>query len=156
MHGSVRAYVASMNLGLRDRVLEVGSLNVNGSVRDLIRAREYIGVDMRPGPGVDVVARGSALPFPDASFDLVISTEMLEHDSTFWLSMQEMGRVLEKDGGLIVTTRGNGFARHGHPQDYWRFMPDSMPVLLGLAGCIPIDMREDPEAEGIFFVGKRR
>ena len=38
-----------------DSVLECGSYNVNGSVRDLFAVREYIGLDWRPGPGVDVV-----------------------------------------------------------------------------------------------------
>ena len=39
-----------------DSVLECGSYNVNGSVRGLFAAREYVGLDWRPGPGVDVVS----------------------------------------------------------------------------------------------------
>lgn len=156
MHGSVRRYVGSMRLGHRENVLEVGSLNVNGGVRDLIDAGSYVGLDMRPGPDVDVVGLAKELPFGDATFDLVVCTEMLEHDPTFWLSLAEMGRVLKPKALLILTTRGNGFAEHRHPVDHYRFMPDSMPVLLDLASCNPIDMRLDPEAEGIFMLGQRR
>ena len=52
-------------LGLEGRCLDVGSYDVNGSVRGLfVRARSgYVGVDMRNGPNVDVVAVSDALPF---------------------------------------------------------------------------------------------
>ena len=78
------------------KILEVGSYDVNGSVRPLFsRAGSYVGVDFRPGPGVDLTMNAHCLKFPDRSFDLVISTEMLEHDDQFWVSLQEMGRVLK-------------------------------------------------------------
>jgi len=68
------------------RVLEVGSYNVNGSLRDWILGNlcvtAYIGVDIQPQQRyVDVVADASTLPFRDESFDVVISTETLEHVS---------------------------------------------------------------------------
>lgn len=160
MHDSVMAWVGYqafvMNAHRGQRVLEVGSLNVNGSVRGCFEARAYVGVDMRDGPGVDIVATADALPFPDASFDVVVSTEMLEHDPAFWLSLAEMGRVLRPGGQLILTTRGNGFGEHREPQDFWRFMPDSMPRLLDLAGCDPIATALDPEVPGVFMHGVRR
>ena len=62
-----------------DSVLECGSYNVNGSVRDLFTAREYVGLDWRPGPAVDVVSLVHEYQ-PGRMFDTVISTEMLEHD----------------------------------------------------------------------------
>lgn len=135
--------------------LEVGSLNVNGSVRPLFTG-EYVGVDFREGPGVDRVMDGHALDFKDATFDVVVSTEMLEHDAAFWLSMAEMGRVLRPGGHLLLTTRGNGFGEHGYPFDYFRFMPESRGLLLELASCDPLELALDPQVPGIFVHGIRR
>src|SRR5690242_14807098 len=121
MHDSVMKWVKQVvsKIDLTGKtVLEVGSYNVNGSVRPLFEsAKEYIGVDFRPGPGVDYVMNAHDLNFPihyfkivtDGLFDVVISTEMLEHDSEFWRSLSEMGRVLRPGGYLILTARGNGF-----------------------------------------------
>jgi SAM-dependent methyltransferase len=135
--------------------LEVGSLDVNGSVRRFFDG-PYIGIDMRAGLGVDVVGYANALPFPDQAFDVVVCTEMLEHDPTFWVSLAQMGRVLKPGGHLLVTTRGNGFGEHHEPSDYWRFMPESMALLCGIASCDPLRMALDPEVPGIFIHGLRR
>lgn len=153
MHGSVMAWVGAKvaEHGLAGRsTLEVGSLDVNGSVRGLF-AGAYVGLDMRDGPGVDIVGTADALPFGDATFDVVISTEMLEHDPAPWLSLAEMGRVLQPGGHLLLTTRGNGFGLHREPHDFWRFMPDAMPRLAELASCTPVALATDPEVPGIFI-----
>ena len=157
MHESVMGYVAEMvgAYDLKDgNVLEVGSLNENGTPRQFF-AGPYVGVDMRAGRDVDEVMTSHDLRFPDESFDVVISTEMLEHDPFPWVSMAEMGRVLKPGGVLILTARGNGFKLHAYPDDYWRFMPSSFPLLLRLAGCVPLDVREDPQAPGMFGCGRK-
>lgn len=142
--------------GLAPRTtLEVGSLDVNGSVRSMFTG-PYTGIDMRPGPGVDVVGTADALPFPDQSFDVVVSTEMLEHDPSPWRSLAEMKRVLRADGHLLITTRGNGFGEHLEPNDYWRFMPGSRAILLSLAGCESLATELDPQVPGVFVHGRRR
>ena len=53
------------------KVLEVGSLNINGTVRDFFTDCEYVGCDLGEGPGVDIVCAGQDLDFPDNSFDVV-------------------------------------------------------------------------------------
>jgi len=135
--------------------LEVGSLDVNGSVRRFFSG-SYIGLDMRAGPGVDVVGTADALPFVASRFDCVVSTEMLEHDPSPWHSLREMGRVLKPGGHLLITTRGNGFGEHNEPSDYWRFMPASGPLLLELASCDVLRVETDPQVPGIFLHGVRR
>jgi hypothetical protein len=62
------------------RVLEVGSLNINGTVRDFFTGCDYTGVDVASGPGVDVVALGQDVDYPDRSFDTVVSAECMEHN----------------------------------------------------------------------------
>lgn len=164
MHDSVMKWVTSVVkrlVPLDDlSVLEVGSYNVNGSVRPLFVGANYIGVDARKGPGVDIVLPASALTarFAEGSFDIVISTEMLEHDPAFWLSMAEMGAVLKLGGYLIITARGNGFPRHDYPGDYWRFTLESVPLLFDLANCDVIEAIEDTDKKmpGVFGWGRKR
>ena len=157
MHDSVMAWVGGevAKHGLAGRsTLEVGSLDVNGSVRSLFSG-EYVGIDMREGPGVDVVGYASALPFADDSFEVVVSTEMLEHDPAPWASLAEMGRVLRPGGHLLLTARGNGFGEHHEPDDFFRYMPSARAILLSLAGCNPVSLALDPEVPGIFAHGVR-
>lgn len=160
MHPSVITWIADKikQHNLAGAVLEVGSLDVNGSVRSLFTAStRYVGVDFREGTGVDIVMNGHELKFTDVEFDVVVSTEMIEHDDEFWRSIQEMGRVLKPGGFLLITSRGNGFGQHGFPEDYWRFMPSSFPKLLRLAGCEVIETMEDPFPghPGLFGIGKK-
>jgi SAM-dependent methyltransferase len=161
MHHSVMEWVAekAKQYDFSGRaVLEVGSMNINGSVRELFAsAAVYQGIDFMPGAGVDLVMNAHELTFPDASFDLVVSTEMLEHDDEFWLSVREMGRVLRPGGLLLLTARGNGFMPHDYPFDYWRFMPASFNKLLAMAGCEVLEVREDWQVghPGVFGLGRR-
>ena len=157
MHQSVYDYVQSMvtYYGVAtEKTLEVGSYNENGSVRDLFRG-PYTGVDMREGAGVDLVMEAAFLRFPDNSFGVVLSTEMLEHDPRPWQSVKEMARVLEPGGYLIMTARGYGYPKHDYPSDYWRFSVEGFEVLLADVGLIPLDIREDPQVSGVFAVAQK-
>jgi SAM-dependent methyltransferase len=97
------------------RVLEIGSYNVNGSARGVFEDCMYTGCDWRPGPGVDVVSFAHLLTFDDASFDVVVSTECLEHDVHWRETMDAMIRML-KPGGLLVVTVA-AFDRKPHALD---------------------------------------
>ena len=56
MHDPAFRYVASVVAGQRyARVVEVGSRDINGSIRELVDADTYVGIDLEEGPGVDVV-----------------------------------------------------------------------------------------------------
>lgn len=92
------------------RVVEFGSYDINGSIRPLIEplASEYIGVDWRPGPRVDVVSLAHEVNFAEGEgeFDVVVSASMLEHDPYWRESLTEMVEVL-RPGGLLGLTWGN-------------------------------------------------
>lgn len=107
------------------RILEVGSCNVNGSIREVLSeyADEYIGVDLFDGPGVNVVLDVADLTdtFECQSFDFVGSTEMLEHCLKWQDALYQMVSVLRQDGLLLITTRSPGFELHDYPGDHWRF-----------------------------------
>jgi hypothetical protein len=113
------------HLGRGPRTLEVGSLDVNGTVRDVFAgvAGAYHGVDIRPGPGVDEVLDVARLAdrFAGGAFDLVATTEMLEHCHDWQDALFQMLHVLRPGGILVLTTRSPGFPLHDHPGDHWRF-----------------------------------
>ena len=84
-------------------VLEIGSLNINGGLRDFRPTGSYIWVDLNPGNGVDVIVRRiSQLPFRRETFDAVVSSSCLEHDLMFWVTFLEMCRVLKHGGYLYL------------------------------------------------------
>lgn len=115
----------------RCRVLDVGAMNVNGTLRDFCRkGMSYTGVDLEAGDGVDVVLENPCvLPFADNAFDAVVSTSTFEHAAHFWALFCEMARVTQQGGFIYINAPSNGHF-HQYPYDFWRFYPDA-----GLALC---------------------
>lgn len=97
------------------RVLDAGSLDINGSNRAFFNQQStYIGVDVGPGIGVDIVKPLRDIsPEELPSIDTIISTEMLEHDETWQDSLQRMVTLLRPGGLLIFTCAGEGRGEHG-------------------------------------------
>jgi SAM-dependent methyltransferase len=94
-------------------VIEIGSLDINGTVRDLFTYCNYVGFDLGPGPGVDYPVQGQEVKYRDGAFDTAISAECFEHNP-YWLetfvNMHRMTRV----GGLVTfTCAGEGRPEHG-------------------------------------------
>jgi SAM-dependent methyltransferase len=95
------------------KVLEIGSLDINGTVRGFFTDCDYTGLDVAPGPGVDVVCEGQKFDAPDRSFDVVISCEVMEHNPYWADTFRNMVRLL-KPGGLMVMSCATGWrAEHG-------------------------------------------
>jgi SAM-dependent methyltransferase len=107
-------------------ILDIGSMDINGSLRDFRpEGSNYVGVDLEPGDGVDVVVKTNGqLPFSEEIFDIVVSTSCFEHDPIFWQTFLEMCRVL-KDGGYLYLNAPSKGAYHQYPIDAWRFFPDA-------------------------------
>jgi len=110
------------------KVLDVGSYNVNGTLKPLFETSEYIGLDIAPGPNVDILLRAHKIPFTDNYFDIVISSSCFEHDDMFWETFLEMCRVTKPDGLIYIQVPSNG-PYHGYPVDNWRFYLDSWKAL---------------------------
>lgn len=140
------------------RVIEVGSMNVNGSLRATIEAlgpARYIGVDLGEGPGVDEVCPAEALVgrFGEEAFDLVVCTEMLEHVREWRVVVTNLKRLVAPGGVLLVTTRSKGFPYHEYPFDYWRFEPDDMRAIFA---DFAIEVLErDTYMPGVFMKARR-
>lgn len=109
------------------RVLEVGSLDVNGSVRELFTGGEYIGIDLELGKGVDYAVAGQLADFKTASFDAVVSCNCFEHNP-YWLeTFANMCRMAKPGGLFILSSAGYGFMEHGTT----RTNPDDSPFTVG-------------------------
>lgn len=120
--------------------LEVGSMNVNGSVREMF-PEPYTGLDMRPGVGVDEV-RDFAAGGPGQAYNSIISTETLEHTLEPWQIVEEMAFAL-KNGGRVYLSVPWMFAMHDYPEDCWRILPRAMTHILERAGLTPLAVEHD-------------
>lgn len=157
-HQSCMDYVRSA-LGVQDvaglSLIEVGSANINGSARDYLeslRPAQYIGVDIEPGPGVDVIcdARRLVERFGPETFDIVVSTEMLEHVMDWRSTVENLKAVLRPGGVAVLTTRSIGFPLHGYPFDFWRYELADMEQIFGDFESVEVSSDPDPERPGVF------
>jgi SAM-dependent methyltransferase len=139
-------------------VLEVGSMNVNGSLRrhvEMLSPSSYIGVDFMGGKGVDIVCDAGNLEtrFGKNVFDVVISTEMLEHAEHWREAVVAMKRVVCPGGIVLLTARGPGFPLHGYPHDWHRFtVSDIRQAFADFEICI---LKEDPQFSGVLILARK-
>lgn len=94
-------------------VLDIGSQDINGNNRYLFGDAKYIGIDLNPGKNVDYVSSGHNYK-PQTKFDVIISTECLEHDKYWAITLQNIVHNLLNSGGLfIMTCATTGRPEHG-------------------------------------------
>jgi len=93
------------------------------------------------GTGPDLYYDGKRLPFDDATFDTVLSAQVLEHTPEPQALMLEMARVLRPGGRLLLTVPFS-FRLHEEPRDYFRYTPHGLRSLceaadLHVLECVP-------------------
>ena len=135
-------------------VIEVGARDVNGSVRSMIqqhRPRGYLGVDIMKGPGVDEVCDATELvkKYGPDTFDLVVSTEMLEHVEDWREAVHNLKQIARPGGTLLITTRSFGFGYHGYPYDFWRYQKEDIQVIFSDFQILILE--DDPSMPGVFI-----
>ena len=141
------------------KVLEVGSKYVNGSVRPLIEnflsPAKYIGIDISLGKMVDTILPAEKVLeyFGPESFDVVISSEMIEHVINWRIVIGGMKATLKRGGYIYLTTRSRGFAYHGFPFDFWRYEIDDMKKIF--ADFEIIKLQKDEVNPGVFLKAKK-
>jgi hypothetical protein len=103
------------------RMLELGSLNINGSAREHLRVETWVGIDMVPGREVDIVCLASHTIFEPDSFDVMLSMSMLEHDPNWRMSLSHNIAWLRDRALIFLSWGAEGNARHD--PEPWRPVP---------------------------------
>jgi SAM-dependent methyltransferase len=82
---------------------------------------DYVPADLpgNPDAALELNPDGT-VPVPDAGFEAVLSTQVLEHVADPGLHLSECFRVLRPGGRLLLSTHGT-MVYHPDPVDYWRW-----------------------------------
>lgn len=99
-----------------------------------LNVNEYIGIDFKIEgrtdnySEVDLFYDGKVIPFPSATFDSILCTEVLEHVFNIEVVLQEFNRVLKCNGKALITTPFI-WEEHEMPHDFARY---TTPALIFL------------------------
>jgi SAM-dependent methyltransferase len=137
-------------------VLDIGSYDVNGTYKALFVGHNYRGLDLHPGPNVDIVAPDpDHYPPGDASYDIVVSGQTIEHCPDTVRFMQEIARILAPGGLVCIIGPGPTMqGEHRYPQDCWRVLPDAFRWLCRRVGLTVIDTAITPEGDSYLVAVK--
>lgn len=101
------------------RVLEIGSLNVNGTARDYFENCDYIGVDRDGGLDVDIAVDARETHF-DRQFDTLLILSVFEHDLDWKETLRHNLKWLKRGGMCFVCFGAEGNKPH---MDIWAIVP---------------------------------
>lgn len=129
------------------KVLEIGSLDINGSVRHFFKNCEYTGIDLDEGPGVDVVCAGQDYNAESDSFDVVCSLECFEHNPYWFETFVNMMRLCRPGGLVFFTCATTGRPEHGTS----RTTPQDSPFTVQAGWDYYRNLTEQDFRERIYF-----
>jgi SAM-dependent methyltransferase len=147
---------------IRKNVLEVGSLNINGSIRQFFQQCNYVGVDLGAGRDVDVIAKGEDLSYADGSFDVVASCECFEHNPEW---AKTFGNMVRMSCGLVffscaTTGRAEHGTRRSNPHDapfcgdyYRNLTEDDVRQEADLSAFKVYEFISNDKAQDLYFWG---
>jgi SAM-dependent methyltransferase len=116
------------------RVLDFGCGSMPYRMLFEKRGATYVGADLPGNPAASIfVQPDGTLPVTDESFDVIVSSQVLEHVGDPKLYLAEARRVLAPSGSLLLSTHGS-WRYHPHPEDYWRWTASGLRRLLGTSG----------------------
>jgi SAM-dependent methyltransferase len=135
MHNSARAngkifFDTYADTSREITVVDIGSKDVSpdgkGSLKPFVPSNaKYIGLDFDPGLNVDLVTTSPySFPLDSESVDIIVTSSCFEHSAFFWLTFNEIMRVLKPSGLAYINAPSNG-PFHRHPEDCYRFYPDA-------------------------------
>lgn len=149
MRESMREFAAliSKTLPIEEPIYEFGAMQVPGyegfaDLRPFFSGKQYVGCDMREGPGVDKVLNLHNIDLPNDTAGTVICFDTLEHVEYPHKAMEEVFRIT-KPGGMVIISSVMNFAIHEHPYDYWRFTPEAFKSLLKPFDTVFVDYAGD-------------
>lgn len=113
------------------KILEVGSRNINGTMRKQADSKkwEYTGIDIIDGDCVDIIVKEHDWDnIENNYYDYVISSQAFEHIRYPWV-VAKLVYDKCKDGGKICIIAPNRHHYHPHPVDCYRYMKDGFEAL---------------------------
>ena len=126
-------YFRDRYIALGDYILDVGSLNVNGTYRSLFKKQVYIGMDIIAGSNVDIVGYENI----KKTYDAVVSGQVMEHVKRPWDWLKNLTQYTH---GLICIIAPNTWGEHRYPLDTYRYFPDGMRDLFEYAGIHELEI----------------
>lgn len=124
-----------LNLDDSLKILDIGSFDKTGDYNYGLFLKEdnwtYDGLDLQEGNNVDIVVKDpyNWTEIEDESYDVVISGQAFEHIEFFWITIEEINRVL-KPGGLCCLIAPSAGQVHKNPYDCWRFTDKGMESIV--------------------------
>ena len=120
-----KAYEAKVPLYLREgskyNILDYGCGDKPYEYLFENHTEKYTGVDVGNNPRSDfTIEPGEKLKFDNNQFDIVLSSQVLEHVKDVDLYLNECSRVLKTGGLLFLSTHGT-WQYHASPYDYYRW-----------------------------------
>jgi len=145
--------ISELAKNLKGRILDVGC--GQKPYKNLFDYKEYIGIEIdtpenRKNKKADYFYDGKVIPFPNDSFDSVITTEVLEH--VFYPNefLKEINRVT-KMGGFLLITVPFVWDEHEQPFDYARYTSFGLKHLLNISGFEIIKHRKSNNGIELIF-----
>jgi SAM-dependent methyltransferase len=131
-------HLSDLLLGLKsigdlkfDRILDYGC--GASPYQKLFQCQNYIRADCVGSSGLDHhYVPDEPLKMADNCFDLVLSTQVLEHIKLPHLYLEDCYRLLKPGGSLILSTHGS-YVDHGCPYDYTRWTADGLVDMMSRA-----------------------
>lgn len=161
MHPGAFEFVGRFSTRESISVVEIGSRNINGTVRVHFPAASWIGLDLHKGPDVDVVV--DALEYtPPSLCDLVICCEVFEHTPDWAQIVRHSAGWLKQNGKMIVTCAGTGRKPHSaidggkvrSGEHYANITERELFDALQLAGLTQIEVSRSNHWKDTYAIGK--
>lgn len=134
---AIEPFIAEMK-ARRGAVLEIGARIVGpesfARIAEFTPECRYVGCDIHPAPGVDLVADAHALSAATGrrAFDGIFSIAVMEHIAAPWVVAAEINRAL-RPGGLTFHVMPHTYPLHETPNDFWRYSDEALKILFGPA-----------------------
>lgn len=116
------------------KILDIGSFDKSGDYNYGMILNEdnwtYHGLDLKEGNNVDIIVKDPYKwdEIEDGCYDLIISGQAFEHIEYFWLTLEEIKRIMKPGGMLFIIVPSAGPV-HKNPYDCYRFQEDGMKAM---------------------------
>jgi autotransporter strand-loop-strand O-heptosyltransferase len=133
------------------KVLDIGSIDINGNNRYLFENSKYIGIDRNDGPNVNIVSEFKDYECPNNYFDIVISTETLQEDDNYKDTISKIMDVLRPGGAFVLTCSSD---KRVFDESKFKFTKDILQSIDKFKNIFPDGIFEYNDSVGdLYFFG---